>query len=76
MEATVITIAHRLRTVIDYDRVIVLDSGQVKECDHPWKLLQREGGIFKSMCEAAVDKDLPVLAKAAWESDRRRNIQR
>ena len=68
MNSTVITIAHRLRTVIDYDRIIVLDGGQIIECDHPWRLLQNEGGIFKGMCEAAVDKeDLPALAKAAWE---------
>ncbi|KAK3358571.1 P-loop containing nucleoside triphosphate hydrolase protein [Lasiosphaeria ovina] len=68
LEATVITIAHRLRTVINYDRIISLDRGQVKECDHSWKLLQHKGGIFQSMCEAAVDRDeLLALSKAAWD---------
>ena len=70
MDSTVITIAHRLRTVIDYDRIIVLEGGRVKECDHPWKLLQ-SGGTFKSMCEASMDKqDLLTLAEAAWKRDR------
>lgn len=69
MEATVITIAHRLRTVIDYDRILGLDAGRVKECDHSWQLLQRKDGIFKGMCDAAVDRDeLLALSKAAWDS--------
>ena len=55
--------------MMDHDRIIVLDGGKVMEFDHPWKLLQMEGGMFKSMCEAAVDKDnLLALAKAAWET--------
>ncbi|KAK4220855.1 P-loop containing nucleoside triphosphate hydrolase protein [Podospora fimiseda] len=69
MEATVITVAHRLRTVIDYDRIIGLDAGEIKECDHSWKLLQRKDGIFRGMCDAAVDRDeLVALSKAAWEA--------
>ncbi|KAG6835326.1 hypothetical protein H0H93_002661 [Arthromyces matolae] len=43
-----LTIAHRLRTVIDYDRLIVLDKGQVAEFDTPWKLIQKENGIFRN----------------------------
>ncbi|KAK4249370.1 putative ATP-dependent bile acid permease [Corynascus novoguineensis] len=68
MEATVITIAHRLRTVIDYDRILGLDAGVMKECDHSWQLLQRKNGIFKDMCDAAVDRnELLALSKAAWD---------
>ncbi|XP_053622023.1 probable multidrug resistance-associated protein lethal(2)03659 isoform X2 [Plodia interpunctella] len=37
--ATVLTIAHRLNTVMDYDRVIVMDRGQVVESGHPYELL-------------------------------------
>ncbi|KAK3997785.1 putative ATP-dependent bile acid permease [Cladorrhinum sp. PSN332] len=69
MEATVITVAHRLRTVIDYDRIIGLDAGQIRECDHSWQLLQRKDGIFKGMCDVAVDRnELLALSKAAWEA--------
>ncbi|KAK3899046.1 P-loop containing nucleoside triphosphate hydrolase protein [Staphylotrichum tortipilum] len=68
MEATVITIAHRLRTIIDYDRILCLDSGRVKECEHSWQLLQHKDGIFKGMCDAAVDREeLFALSKAAWD---------
>ncbi|KAJ2348008.1 hypothetical protein GGH91_001582, partial [Coemansia sp. RSA 2671] len=49
--STLFCIAHRLRTIIDYDRVLVLDKGKVAEFDTPWNLLQQDGGIFRSMCE-------------------------
>ncbi|CAK1546528.1 unnamed protein product [Leptosia nina] len=44
--STVLTIAHRLNTVMDYDRVIVMDKGRVVESGHPYELLQDE--IFSS----------------------------
>lgn len=50
-ESTIITIAHRLQTIIDYDKVLVLDKGQVVEYDSPWELISREKGIFRGMCE-------------------------
>lgn len=40
---TVLTIAHRLHTVMDSDRVLVMDAGQVVEMDHPHVLLQKKG---------------------------------
>lgn len=45
-ECTVITVAHRVNTIIDYDRVLVLDNGRVVEFDKPQQLLQKEGGYF------------------------------
>ncbi|XP_051024187.1 LOW QUALITY PROTEIN: multidrug resistance-associated protein 1 [Acomys russatus] len=47
---TVLTIAHRLNTIIDYTRVIVLDKGEVRECGTPSELLQQRG-IFYSMAK-------------------------
>ncbi|KAJ0182975.1 hypothetical protein K1T71_000951 [Dendrolimus kikuchii] len=38
-KSTVLTIAHRLNTVMDYDRVIVMDKGRVAESGHPFELL-------------------------------------
>ena len=46
---TVITIAHRLNTIIDYDRVLVLENGRVVEFDKPAKLLQNAGGQFSRL---------------------------
>ncbi|EJU04810.1 hypothetical protein DACRYDRAFT_114129 [Dacryopinax primogenitus] len=45
-----LTIAHRIRTIIDYDRLLVLDAGRVAEFDTPINLLNKESGIFKDMC--------------------------
>ena len=47
-DATVLTIAHRLGTIMDSDRVLVLDDGNVAEFDSPSALLS-QGGIFASM---------------------------
>lgn len=48
---TLIAIAHRLRTVIQYDRVCVMDKGEIVELDAPLVLWDR-GGIFRSMCNS------------------------
>lgn len=42
--------AHRIRTVIDYDRLVVLDQGRVVEFDTPWNLIRKQSGIFRGMC--------------------------
>lgn len=47
---TLLCIAHRLRTIITYDRICVMDQGQIAELDTPLKLWE-QGGIFKSMCD-------------------------
>merc|ERR1719464_2569452 len=50
---TIITIAHRLNTVLDYDRILVLKAGAIAELDTPRNLLKLEGGIFRGMCQDA-----------------------
>ncbi|XP_071446417.1 ATP-binding cassette sub-family C member 12-like [Hetaerina americana] len=53
---TVFTIAHRLDTVLSYDRIIVLDAGKILEFDRPEVLSQKEDSVFHSMLGAmAVD---------------------
>ncbi|XP_023560439.1 multidrug resistance-associated protein 1 isoform X4 [Octodon degus] len=51
-DCTVLTIAHRLNTIMDYTRVIVLDKGEIRECGPPSDLLQQRG-LFYSMAKDA-----------------------
>ncbi|CAN8095998.1 unnamed protein product [Discula destructiva] len=48
---TLLCIAHRLRTIIGYDRICVMDQGRIAELDAPAELWKIEGGIFRGMCE-------------------------
>ncbi|PPQ87861.1 hypothetical protein CVT24_005083 [Panaeolus cyanescens] len=48
--AILITIAHRLKTVMNYDRILVLDQGHLAEFNTPEALLAKPGGIFRRMC--------------------------
>ncbi|KAG6328126.1 hypothetical protein ID866_10963, partial [Astraeus odoratus] len=52
-EVTILTIAHRLNTIMDYDRVLVLDEGRVVEFDTPAKLLADRTSKFYSMASEA-----------------------
>ncbi|NXM06487.1 MRP3 protein, partial [Tyrannus savana] len=51
-DCTVLTIAHRLNTIMDYTRVLVLDNGTIAEFDTPAKLIAAKG-IFYSMAKDA-----------------------
>ncbi|XP_058061172.1 ATP-binding cassette sub-family C member 4-like [Anopheles bellator] len=59
-DCTVLTIAHRLNTIMDSDRVLVMDAGQAVEFGTPYELLQLPIGIFRDM----------VLATGPAESER------
>ena len=50
-DCTILCIAHRLKTIVNYDKILVLDKGERKEFDTPWNLFNLEGGIFQQMCE-------------------------
>ena len=50
-DSTVLTIAHRLNTIMDYDKVLVLDGGRVVEFDNP-EVLIRNGGLFAEMVKS------------------------
>ncbi|EJT98591.1 P-loop containing nucleoside triphosphate hydrolase protein [Dacryopinax primogenitus] len=60
---TRLTIAHRLQTIADYDRIMVLDAGKVVEFDTPTRLLEIDGGVFRSLVEESVDKQLWGMAR-------------
>jgi len=48
---TLLCIAHRLRTIIGYDRICVMDKGRIAEMDAPLELWKNEEGIFRGMCD-------------------------
>lgn len=48
-KCTVLTIAHRLNTIMDSDKVLVMDAGQAVEFDHPHVLLQNQEGYLTKM---------------------------
>ena len=50
---TVLTIAHRLNTILDSDRILVLSKGQVEEVDSPLSLLKNPNSSFRSMAKDA-----------------------
>ncbi|XP_021347161.1 multidrug resistance-associated protein 1-like isoform X1 [Mizuhopecten yessoensis] len=52
-ECTVLTIAHRLNTIMDYDRVMVLDKGLIAEFDTPRTLIQDTSSVFYGMAKDA-----------------------
>ncbi|MEW5311484.1 MAG: hypothetical protein WDW38_003194 [Sanguina aurantia] len=51
LDRTIIAIAHRLHTVIDYDKILVLDAGQVAEFGAPSELLENPAGMFSLLVE-------------------------
>ena len=51
-DSTVLTIAHRLNTIMDYDKVLVINGGRVVEFDKP-EVLIRNGGLFAELVRHA-----------------------
>lgn len=66
IDCTVMTIAHRLHTVMDSDKILVMNFGKVEEFDTPFNLLNAKGGIFANMVNAtgpSESKNLKLMAK-------------
>ncbi|EAS02538.2 ABC transporter C family protein (macronuclear) [Tetrahymena thermophila SB210] len=63
--STLITIAHRLNTIADYDQVIVMDQGQVIEQGTPYELLQNEQGHFYLMVQHTGTKNFELIKHIA-----------
>ncbi len=57
---TVIVIAHRLETIMDFDRVVVMDRGRIVEVGEPERLMRERGSRFRLLVEGT--------GVAAWAS--------
>ncbi|CAK1599802.1 unnamed protein product [Parnassius mnemosyne] len=55
-DCTVLTVAHRLNTIMDSDRVMVMDAGRLVEFDHPYHLLKNPEGYFTKMVKETNEK--------------------
>ncbi|KAI5365489.1 putative AAA+ ATPase domain, ABC transporter type 1, transmembrane domain-containing protein [Septoria linicola] len=53
-DRTIITIAHRINTILDSDRIVVLQNGSVKEFDTPAKLVQSKGLFYELVKESGL----------------------
>lgn len=51
-DKTIITIAHRINTILDSDRIVVLDHGKVAEFDTPQELIRTKGLFYELVKEA------------------------
>ncbi|XP_041822001.1 ATP-binding cassette sub-family C member 4-like isoform X2 [Chelmon rostratus] len=67
-ECTVLTIAHRLNTIIDSDRILVLDAGKIHAYDEPYTLLRDREGIFYQMVQQTGKQEAAALLELAKQA--------
>lgn len=60
------TIAHRLNTIADYDKVIVMEKGRIREIGSPHELIEKNG-LFAEMV-SHTGKNADLIRKIAKES--------
>lgn len=66
-DCSVLTIAHRLHTVMDNDRILVIDAGNAVEFGHPYELLQRSDGHLRQLVDQTGTATADVLMRIAAE---------
>lgn len=64
---TVLTIAHRLHTVMDNDKILVIDAGRAVEFGSPFELLQRADGFLKQLVNQTGAETEEILTRIAAE---------
>ncbi|KAH8104851.1 hypothetical protein BXZ70DRAFT_1049036 [Cristinia sonorae] len=57
-DVTVLIVAHRLQTIMDADKIMVLDAGRIVEFGEPKELLKNDAGLFRVLVDSSSDKDI------------------
>ena len=74
-DCTVLTIAHRLNTIMDSDRIIVMEDGHIKAFDHPYNLLRSNTStLFSDMVRVTGSFEQDKLEKIAAENFVKKSI--
>eukprot|EP00731_Ephydatia_muelleri_P021951 Em0014g542a len=74
-QCTVLTVAHRLNTVIGLDRIMVMDGGEIVELDDPFELLKNKNSLLNKMVDrtgSSNSAQLYLIAEAAHLSRKKR----
>ncbi|KAJ7477234.1 multidrug resistance-associated ABC transporter [Mycena galericulata] len=64
-ESTILTVAHRIRSVVTYDKIMLLDQGRIAEFDTPRTLLANPSSQFHALCKASGPEEFAMLKKLA-----------
>ncbi|KAG8920032.1 hypothetical protein FRC02_001207 [Tulasnella sp. 418] len=70
-----LTVSHRIRNIIDYDRLMVLDQGNLVEFDTPFNLINKPCGLFRTMClKSGSFDDLFQVAKEKAQGQMQKSL--
>jgi ABC-type multidrug transport system fused ATPase/permease subunit len=69
VKTTMLTVAHRLNTIMDYDLILVMDAGKAAEFGSPRDLLAH-GGLFSQLVDATGTESSIALRKIADDAER------
>ncbi|KAJ3072985.1 Multidrug resistance-associated protein 9 [Podochytrium sp. JEL0797] len=67
-DCTILCIAHRLNTLMDYDKILVLESGRLMELDSPVKLANNPASLFSALIDETGSSNAQLLRKMADEA--------
>lgn len=76
-DATIVTVAHRLRTIADSDVIVVINAGQCVEQGRPCDLLQQPESYFRKLAQKTKEfDDIMYIASTAAVSNNSDDSQR
>ncbi|KAL1411123.1 hypothetical protein Q8F55_002073 [Vanrija albida] len=71
-DSTILTIAHRIHTIIDFDKVLVMHRGSIAEYASPAELLRDHRSRFYGLCKATGKTEFKNLKELAFAAEKRR----